>query len=96
MSKPSDIPQDVFEVAVGIARDLPARVQPANRDFAANVIAQAIMAERRKAADRVDTLRESLMEGLMTDAGLTKADRIAMNHQLEALAVASKEIRGEA
>jgi len=40
----------------------------------------------------VDTLIESLEEGLMTDAGLAGDDRIAMRHQIGALGVASAEI----
>ena len=46
-----------------------------------------------EAVGQIDNLRESLMEGLMTDAGLTKADRRAMNHQIEALEVAADDIR---
>lgn len=35
---------------------------------------------------------ESLQEGIMTDAGLTKADKIAMNHQVNAIEVTRKEV----
>ena len=36
---------------------------------------------------------ESLQEGIMTDAGLTSADKRAMNHQVEAIKVVADEIR---
>ncbi len=51
MSKPEDIPADVFAIGVGIARDLPSRIAPANRDFAALVIARAVLAERERCAN---------------------------------------------
>lgn len=41
---------------------------------------------------KVGNLEESLQEGLMTDAGLTAADRTAMGHQLEALGVCGEDI----
>jgi len=50
MTKPDDIPQDVLDVAHGIAMDLPARIQAVNRAFAASVIARAILAERERCA----------------------------------------------
>lgn len=40
----------------------------------------------------VDTLIESLAEGMMTDAGLTKADRVGMKHQITALEIAKDGI----
>lgn len=45
-----------------------------------------------KATGVIDTLIESLSEGLMTDAGLSKADRDAMRHQISALETAKAEI----
>lgn len=45
-----------------------------------------------KAIGVIDTLIESLSEGLMTDAGLTKADRVAMEHQITALEIAKDGI----
>lgn len=45
-----------------------------------------------KAIGVIDTLIESLSEGLMTDAGLPKADRVAMEHQITALEIAKDGI----
>ncbi|KFL28179.1 hypothetical protein JP74_02930 [Devosia sp. 17-2-E-8] len=56
-------------------------------------IEEAFAARANQAAiDVIDTLVESLNEGLMTDAGLTKADISAMKHQVEALNIAKDEI----
>lgn len=66
MTKPDDIPQNVWDVAHGIAMDLPARIQTVHRAFAASVIARAILAERERCAkiarsfdDRTDILKIS-------------------------------------
>ncbi|MEQ9634630.1 MAG: hypothetical protein RLW68_00950 [Devosia marina] len=53
----------------------------------------AVEAERKRAVGEVETLIESLNEGIMTDGDLTKADVIAMRHQLEALNLAAGAIR---
>lgn len=47
----------------------------------------------REGVGVVDTLIESLQEGLMTDADLTAGDRIAMRHQVVALDEAATAIR---
>lgn len=44
------IPDDVRKIANSIAWDLPSRVARANREFASNVIARAILAERERCA----------------------------------------------
>lgn len=49
----------------------------------------------QKAISIIETLIESLEEGLMTDAGLTEEDRTAMRHQIEALEVAKEQIQAE-
>jgi NTP pyrophosphatase (non-canonical NTP hydrolase) len=46
-----------------------------------------------EAARANHTLIESLQEGLMTDAGLSDADRVGMNHQIVALEEAAASIR---
>jgi len=48
--------------------------------------------EGRTAIGVIDTLLESLQEGLMTDANLTEEDRVAMQHQINALDTAKEEI----
>lgn len=47
----SEIPEDILQVGVGIADDIPARVTGINRSFAALVIARAILAERKRCAE---------------------------------------------
>lgn len=44
------IPEDVRNIANSIAWDLPSRVARLNREFASNVIARAILAERKRCA----------------------------------------------
>jgi len=48
----------------------------------------------RYAMAMIDTDIESLQEGLMTDAGLSRADKVAMNAQIEALEVTKNTING--
>lgn len=95
MRKPDDIPQDVWDAAVDVLNDW-------NKGpVTSETIARAILAaekrgekrEYKRAIDEIDMLVESLMEGLMTDAGLTAADRSAMNHQINALGALSDAFR---
>lgn len=51
--KPDDIPRDLMAIAESIAADLPSCVQEPSRGFAANVIARAILAERKAAAAKI-------------------------------------------
>lgn len=48
---PATIPDDLQKIADNIARDIPSRVSGIQRDFAAIVIARALMAERQKATE---------------------------------------------
>jgi hypothetical protein len=54
-----------------------------------------VLAMRQLAEAKCGNLTESLSEGLMTDAGLTDADRIAMRHQIVAIGEVWKEIGAE-
>ncbi len=105
MSKPEDIPQNVLEAAATINDEISDWVEAFdgwNRPKTVEVIARAILAakaeERQGAIGEIDTLIESLNEGLMTDSDLTNTDRVAMGHQIEALNVAADILRkrGEA
>lgn len=40
-------------------------------------------------------LTESLQEGIMTDYGLTDADKLAMNHQVDAIEAVEQDIGAE-
>lgn len=51
------------------------------------------IAMRQLAAAKCGNLTESLQEGVMTDAGLTRADKRAMNHQVVAINEVEKDIR---
>jgi hypothetical protein len=62
-------------------------------DALADTFAKGESKERARCIGVIDTLVESLQEGLMTDAGLTIEDRLAMRHQIEALEVAASGIR---
>ena len=53
----------------------------------------AVRAERKRILSHIDCLIESLQEGLMTDAGLSKLDRQKMRAQIDALEVAAAAIR---
>lgn len=54
----------------------------------------AVRAERERLLSHIDGLIETLQEGLMTDAGLSKLDRQKMRAQIDALDVAAAAIRG--
>ncbi|UXN70930.1 hypothetical protein N8A98_07005 [Devosia neptuniae] len=60
----------------------------------ARAITAAVAAEREACVGHIMTVVESLMEGRMTDAGLTKKDHIEMQAQIEALEVVADEIQG--
>lgn len=51
-----------------------------------------VICGRMHAGAKCDNETESLQEGIMTDAGLTKADKAAMNIQVTAIDVVRKEI----
>lgn len=53
----------------------------------------AVRAERERLLSHIDGLIETLQEGLMTDAGLSKLDRQKMRAQIDALDVAAAAIR---
>jgi hypothetical protein len=88
--KPEWCPQDVWEATENACKD----VGIGNAVAWPEDVARAILAERERCAGSVEVLRESLLEGLMTDGDLTAEDRVAMNHQLEALQIALDCIRG--
>lgn len=50
---------------------------------------------RRLALAKCGNLTESLMEGLMTDSGLTEADKQAMNDQITAIEEVSRDVGRE-
>lgn len=56
--------------------------------YTADALLSARESERKAVRDHIDTLSESLQEGLMTDAGLSRMDRAKMKAQLDALDVA--------
>jgi hypothetical protein len=62
-------------------------------DALAATFDKGVEKERARCIGVIETLLESLQEGLMTDAGLTEADREAMRHQIDALEVAAHSIR---
>lgn len=84
MTIPPDIQKAAASVYAQIGRGADADEQ---------AIAKALAGERERCAGAVETLIESVNEGLMTDAGLTDADVVAMKHQVEALDVAVEAIR---
>ncbi len=51
------------------------------------------IAMRQLAMAKCGNLIESLQEGIMTDGGLTPADKRAMNHQVDAINEVEKDIR---
>lgn len=51
------------------------------------------IAANRLAQARCGTLTEGLMEDMMTSGGLTKADKVAMNHQVNAISEVEEDIR---
>jgi hypothetical protein len=53
------------------------------------------LAMRQLAMAKCGNATESLEEGIMTDAGLTAANRRAMNHQVEAITEVEKDIMKE-
>lgn len=53
----------------------------------------AVRAERERILSHIDGLLETLQEGLMTDAGLSKLDRQKMRAQIDALDVVAAAIR---
>lgn len=53
------------------------------------------LAMQKLAMAKCVNLNESLLEGIMTDAGLTAAEKVAMNHQVAAIDVALKDIESE-
>jgi hypothetical protein len=53
------------------------------------------LAMQRLAMAKCGNLTESLQEGMMTDGGLTKADKKAMGHQVDAIFEVEKDIRRE-
>jgi hypothetical protein len=54
------IPEDVLAIGESIARDLPYRVGPKSREFAAAVIARAILAERMAERERCAKIADEL------------------------------------
>ena len=95
--KPEPISAAAMDVAVSIEKDVPARITGENRVFIRAVIARAISAavaaEREACFGHIMTVVESLMEGRMTDAGLSKKDHIEMQAQIEALEVVADELQ---
>jgi len=87
MSKPEEAADDLV-AAINGASDRTVQVA-----LATSAILAAKAEERQGALNEIDTLIESLNEGLMTDAGLTQADRDGMTHQVMALHVAADTIR---
>lgn len=53
------------------------------------------LAMRRMAMAKCGNLTESLQEDIMTSAGLAKADKAAMNHQVNAIQNAEDDIAAE-
>jgi hypothetical protein len=53
------------------------------------------IAMRQLAMAKCGNLTESLQEGIMTDGGLTAADKRAMRHQVNAIDEVQRDIRGE-
>lgn len=54
------------------------------------------IAMRRLAMAQCGNATESLQEGIMTDVGLTKADKRAMNHQVDAIEEVENDIARQA
>lgn len=106
MNRPEGICPEAWSKAVDLVMDAKAERVPyystseeirearlADATAIAKAIQSSVEAERSRAAGEVETLIESLNEGLMTDGDLSKADVIAMRHQLEALHLAVDAIR---
>lgn len=102
MSKPDDISQDVWDAAENtLDTMLSNHGYEGWRADSIGTIAAAILAAKAEGAKQqrdydvghIMTVVESLMEGRMTDDGLTKKDHIEMQAQIEALEVVADEIQ---
>jgi len=105
MTRPEDVPEWAW-LEAGMTFDLLYDACPdldgGCEESFMRMVSRALIAAEQRGAERenrlaigdIDTLIESVREGLMTDSDLTAEDRVAMQHQIEALDVAANAIRG--